>query len=289
MALRITPHAADFGAKVECSALASAADAGTLNELMPQIRAAWLQHQVLYFPQQPLAHAQLSAFTLALGDWGAEPYLAGIESSPHIVEIKREAEEQASPFGSAWHSDWSFRREPPAATILHSKVIPPLGGDTLFADGYRAYEALPASLQKALAAVEAVHSARRSYSHAGFLAGGGDQRSMSIRPNDNAYATQRHPVLRTHPETGRIALWINRVYTIDLVGPEPQEAQSLLNYLLEHSVQEQFIYRHRWQPDMLALWDNRSVQHCAQGGYDGHRRLLHRTTVAGNQPYFRSA
>ena len=201
MALRVSPHAANFGAAVEGLDLADAADGDRLNEWMPEIRSAWLAHQVIYFPRQPLTHAQLSAFTLGLGDWGDEPYLAGIDTSPHIVEIKREAGEQASPFGSAWHSDWSFRAEPPAATLLHAKIIPPMGGDTLYADGYRAFEALPASLQDSLVHVSALHSARRSYSHAGFLAGGGNRRSMRILPSDTAYATQAHPVLRTHPET----------------------------------------------------------------------------------------
>ena len=154
-------------------------------------------------------------------------------------------------------------------------------------DCFRAFEALPSSLQSDLAEVIAVHSARRSYSIAGYKAGGGEARSMRIRPSDTAYATQQHPVLRTHPETGRTALWINRVYTLELLGPEPKEAQALLRDLLEHSTKSQFLYRHRWQPNMLTFWDNRSVQHCAQGGYDGHLRLLHRTTVAGDEPYFR--
>lgn len=288
MSLVITPQADEFGARVEGIDLTAAVQAGAAADLFAPLRAAWLKHQVLYFPDQPLSHDALSGFTLAMGDWGAEPYLEGLSDAPHIVEIKREPHEQASPFGSAWHSDWSFRREPPSATILHSKIIPPVGGDTWYADGFRAFEALPQSLQTSLKEVQAIHSARRSYSQAGYLAGGGPLRSMQIRPSDAAYATQTHPVLRTHPESGRTALWVNRVYTIALQGPEETEAEQLLSYLLEHCVQEQFVYQHRWQPQMLTMWDNRSVSHCAQGGYDGHRRLLHRTTVAGDQPYYRS-
>lgn len=258
---------------------------------MPSLRAAWLRHQVLRFPNQPLTKAALCAVARAFGPSGSDPYLKGLPDHPQIVEVKRAANEQAPPFGSSWHSDWSFEATPPAATLLHARVIPPVGGDTCFADGYRAYEALPQSVAERLPELVAVHSARRPYSRSGFAAGGGAERSMCIIPSDRAYETVEHPVLRTHPETHRTALWINPAYVIDLRGPtiSAGEAPALIAELCAHLQAPRFQYRLRWAPETLALWDNRCVSHCAQGGYDGHQRLLYRTTIAGDRPRYHTS
>ena len=159
-----------------------------------------------------------------------------------------------------------------------------MGGDTLYASGYLAWEALDPALQSRCENLRALHSARRSYSMAGYQAGGGDARSMDIVPSDSAYAVQPHPLVCTHPETGRRALWVNWVYTIAIEGLSTAASEALLRELLEHSVRDEFVYRHRWQPDMLVMWDNRCLQHQATGGYDGHARLMHRTTLAGSVP-----
>ena len=249
-----------------------------------QIRAAWLRHQVIWFPDQPMSHEDLERFTRYFGDWGDDPYVAPIEAHPHILEIRREPDEQVSPFGGAWHSDWSFQACPPSATILHAKEVPPVGGQTWYADGCAAFDALPASEQQTLEQLTAIHSARRPYSHEGYEAGRGPERSMKILPSEKAYETQDHPLIRTHPETGRKALWVNAVYTIGIRELGEDEARGLLKRLCDYATQERFIYRHSWSKNMLTMWDNRSVQHCAQGGYDGHRRVMHRTTVAGDQP-----
>jgi taurine dioxygenase len=287
--LHLTPQAHDFGARVSGVCLARFTDRAYAQRWAPAIRRAWLRYQVLSFADQPLTQAELLAVRNALGPGGSDPYLRGLPDCADIVEVKREADERASPFGSGWHSDWSFQERPPAATLLLAKVIPPIGGETWYADGFRAFEALPPWQQAQLAETTAVHSARRPYSPKGFAAGGGARRSMDIVPSDSAYGTVRHPVLRTHPESGRTALWLNPVYVIDLQGPHiaAGEAEALLADLCRHLTREAFIYRHRWQADMLTLWDNRSVAHCARGGYDGYRRLLQRTTVAGDEPCYR--
>jgi taurine dioxygenase len=189
-----------------------------------------------------------------------------------------------APFGSSWHSDWSFQGTPPAATILHAKTVPPVGGDTLFADGHAAYQALSEGDRQALEGLVALHSARRPYSHEGYLAGRGPDRSMKILPNEDAWAVEEHPVVRTHPETGRKALWVNPVYTIGIKGMRDADAAGLLKRLCNFATGPDFVYRHVWSENMLTMWDNRSVQHCATGGYDGHRRIMHRTTVAGDRP-----
>jgi len=249
------------------------------------IRAAWLSHQVIYFPDQPLDHSELAQFSLTIGPFGEDPYVAPIAGHNHIIEIRREPDEKVSPFGAAWHSDWSFQATPPSATLLQAMIVPPVGGDTLYADGYAAYETLSTSEQSELAQMTALHSAKRPYSPQGFYASGGPDRSMKILPDESANAVQEHPLIRTHPETGRRVLWINPVYTIGIRDMAETEAAILLKRLFDHATSERFIYRHRWAADMLTLWDNRSVQHAAQGGYDGHRRVMYRTTVQGDTPY----
>ena len=279
--LEVSPQAHDFGARVEGLDLSKALSEQAVREL----RDLWLSYQILFFPDQPLTHAQLERFTRYFGAHGNDPYVQAIEGHPNVLEIRREPDEQVSPFGGSWHSDWSFQAEPPSATILHSKVVPPQGGDTLYADGVRAYAALDAGFAAELEQLTAIHSARRPYSHEGYRRTGGERRSMTILPSDEAWATQEHPVVRTHPETGRKALWVNPVYTIGIKGMPEQEADALLAELFAHALAAEFVYAHKWQPNMLTMWDNRSVQHCAQGGYDGYLRVMHRTTVAGTTPH----
>jgi taurine dioxygenase len=253
--------------------------------LVDEIRQAWLTHQVVSFADQPLAVHELERFTLQLGDFGHDPFVQPLPEHQHILEVKREANETVAPFGSGWHSDWSFQAQPPSATILHAKLVPKTGGDTLFADGRAAFATLEPGLSRAIEGLTAVHSARRPYSHQGFRASGGERRSMRIVPSDSALATQEHPIVRTHPETGRQALWVNPVYTVTIKGLSDTESADLLARLFAHYLQDKFIYRLRWSSDMLTLWDNRSVVHRALGGYDGQRRSMYRTTIAGDTPY----
>ena len=280
MSLIVKANDNGFGAAIEGLELRK----GLSAEAVEEVRNAWLAHQVVFFPNQPLEHLELEAFTRAFGDFGDDPYVAPIDSHEHILEVRREPDEAVSPFGGSWHSDWSFQETPPAATILHAKIVPPTGGNTLYADGIAAYESLSDAMQSELNDLQAVHSARRPYSHEGYQASGGPDRSMTILPDDKAWATQLHPVVRTHPESGRKALWVNPVYTLSIHEMTEPESNRLLEHLFSHALSEQFLYSHGWQANMLTMWDNRSVQHCATGGYDGHRRVMHRTTVAGDQP-----
>ncbi|MFW6093772.1 MAG: TauD/TfdA dioxygenase family protein [Pseudomonadota bacterium] len=281
MTIDVQPRPCGFGAAITGLDLAR-----PLSERqVADIRRAWLAHQVVWFPDQPMSHEDLERFTRYFGDWGNDPYVAPIDGHPHILEVRREPDEPAAPFGGAWHSDWSFQKAPPSATILHAKIVPPVGGDTWYADGYAAYEALSAAEKAELEGLTALHSARRPYSHEGYKATRGDDRTMKILPSDDAYAVQEHPLIRTHPETGRKVLWVNAVYTIGIKGMADEEAAALLKRLCDHATDARFVYKHQWAENMLTMWDNRSVQHCAQGGYDGHRRVMHRTTVAGERVY----
>ena len=277
--VRVSAQANDFGACINGFDLGSKLSTAEADA----IRTLWNRYQVIYFPNQPLNHRQLEAFTEVIGPFGHDPFVAPIDGHNHILEVRREPDESVVPFGSSWHSDWSFQAVPPSGTILHAKVVPPIGGDTHFADGIRALATMPAHLRSAIEGRRAIHSARRPYSHEGYRAGG-RRTSMKITPSEDAWQTQSHPIIRTHPESGRQALWLNPVYTIAIEGVSETESEDLLSMVFEHMLNPDFIYRHCWEENMLVLWDNRTVMHCAQGGYLGHRRVMHRTTVAGSVP-----
>jgi taurine dioxygenase len=274
--MQIEPHAdAPFGATVRGIDLACAPDGDTV----ARTRAAWLKHQVLAFPDQALDLPALERFALTIGPFGSDPYFRPVPGHPHVAQVKREADETSALFADNWHSDWSFLASPPAATLLYGNVIPPIGGDTLFASQYLAWEALPASEQAMLRGLQGVHSARLGYAPEGRYGAGDKGRSMDIVFSDSARATQRHPIARVHPETGRTALFVSPGYTIAIDGLPEDESRDLLRRLFAHQAQDAFVMRQRWSEGMLVLWDNRCLVHAATGGYEGHRRLLHRITV----------
>ena len=277
--LVVTPNDGGFGAEITGLDLSKPLPAETLDE----VKRAFVRHGVVWFPDQPLDHDQLEAFTLQFGEFGWDPYIAALAERPHIVEVRRDADEKATVFGGSWHSDWSFQETPPAATILHSKVVPPVGGDTLYADGVAAYEALDPQLKAEIAGLKAIHSAARPYGTKGFYAGEEGRKGMTILPSAEAEKTFAHPLVRTLVD-GRKALFINPVYTLAIEGLGEAESNAMLARLFGHMVEDRFIYRHRWRPNMLTMWDNRRLLHNATGGYDGHLRVMHRTTVAGERP-----
>ncbi len=250
-------------------------------EQVAAIREAWLNHLVLSFPEQQLSDDDLERFTLYFGPFGDDPFIAPIPGRQHIIAVQRRADETTSIFAEQWHTDWSFQATPPQGTCLYGITIPPQGGDTLFANQVSALEQMPSSLRERLEGRQAVHSAVLGYSPGGVL-GNEDKaagRSMDIRPSDEAAATQLHPIIRTHPETGRQSLYGAMGYIIGIDGLEGEEEAELLTELYNWQTSEAFQYCHQWQPGTLLMWDNRSVLHRATGGYEGHDRLLHRTTI----------
>ncbi|HUZ13010.1 MAG TPA: TauD/TfdA family dioxygenase [Caulobacteraceae bacterium] len=277
--LRVRPRQGGFGAEVAGLDLSRPLAAPAL----AAVKAAFLRHGVLWFAQQRLDHDALEAFTLQFGQFGNDPYIAPLADRPHILEVRREPDERASPFGAAWHSDWSFQETPPLATILVAKVVPPSGGDTLFADGIGAYEALTPAFRRMIAPLKAIHSAARPYGPSGFYAGEAGRTGMTILPSAEAEKRFAHPLVRTLLD-GRTALYVNPVYTVGVEGFEAAEAAVLLGFLFKHMTEERFVYRHVWSEGMLTMWDNRRLIHNATGGYDGHLRVMHRTTVAGERP-----
>jgi len=278
--MQITPYENGFGAEISGLDLAN-----PLSEsARAKILAAWAEHAVLSFRDQPLTLDQLEAFTLAIGPFGKDPFIQSMPGRPNVLELRREPNEKASNFGAGWHSDWSFQEAPPAATLLRSEVTPPVGGETFFADGRRAYDDLSETLQSLLAPLKAVHSAGRAYGVQGIFARETEARTMKILVSEDADTQLSHPLVRTHPITGRKALYISPVYTVGIEGMTEKESQALLTFLFAHMIQPQYIYRHNWTQGALLMWDNRCTMHLAKGGYDGHLRVMHRTTVAGEIP-----
>ena len=244
------------------------------------LRSKWVEYGLIVFPKLPLSHDEFKDFALSFGDFGDDPFISSLPDYPNIAEIKRSANEKATPFGGTWHSDWSFMKKPPSATLLHSKIIPPVGGNTLFANTERSFAALPEEMKNKLRNLKVIHSAKIPYADDGFYALEKEERSMKILPSKEAKATFSHPMVKIHPETNKECLFINPVYTINVEGFSEDASQQLLWELYEHMIQDQFVYEHVWNDDMLIMWDNRTVMHQATGGYDGYDRLLHRITLA---------
>ena len=270
---RVVPSGNACGARVEGIDLAGDFDAKA-------VRAAWLDHRVLAFPGQRMDDDALERFTIAMGGFGEDPFFAPIEGREHIAAIRREADETTPLFAENWHSDWSFLERPPAGTCLLGIDIPPIGGDTLFADQHGAWQALSDARKRELDGLTAIHSARFAYAPQGTYGEKDAGRSMDIRPSEAAMASERHPLIATHPETGRRGFFSTFGYIIGIEGMPDDEAYPLLRELHAWQTRAEFVYRHRWEPEMLILWDNRAVLHRATGGYEGHRRELHRTTIA---------
>ena len=276
MGLTVEPSGQACGARV--TGLNLKEDLG--DALIAELREVWLAHHVLAFPEQFLSDDDLERFTLAMGGFGEDPFFAPIPGRKHIAAIRREADEQSPLFAENWHADWSFQARPPSGTCLNAVDIPPTGGDTLFANQHMAWDALPDARKAEIGDLIAIHSAKMPYAPDGTYGARDKGRSMDIRPSEAALATQTHPLVPAHPETGRRGFYSTLGYIIGIEGMDQDKAMPLLMELAQWQGQERFTYAHRWEPGMLVMWDNRSVLHRATGGYEGYRRELHRTTIA---------
>ena len=278
--LHITPSVQACGATVAGVDLAQPLDAPTIEA----IREAWLQHHVLAFPQQQLSDPDLVRITRYFGELGDDPYFVPISDDNPVVALTRRADEQAPVFAESWHSDWSFKTHPPIGTCLYSLVVPPVGGDTSFANQQLAVARMPAELRARLEGKVALHSAAAAYGPDGTYGtkDQGSDRTMQILYSEAALETERHAIINQHPESGAETLFSTVGYICAIEGMEQDQAQQLILDLYAWQIREEFQYTHNWQPNMFVMWDNRSVLHRANGGYDGYARDLHRTTIAGS-------
>ena len=277
----VQPVAGSLGAEVSGVDLA----APLSNAAAAEIRRAFTENLVLFFRDQRLTPEQHLAFSGLFGRLCRMPYIKHMDDYPDIIAVLKEADERKiSTFGNAWHSDFSFLEEPPLGSILYAREVPSHGGDTLFANMYEAYEALSEGVKRMLLGLKAMHSGK-PYGQGGLPKDLKTSRSIGIeRNNPEADREVAHPVVRLHPESGRKALFVNAIYTTRFEDMSEAESRPLLDFLFEHVQRPEFACRFRWAEGSLAVWDNRCTLHYAVNDYDGSRRLMHRTTVAGESP-----
>ena len=272
--LSIEPVAGALGAEISGVDLARPLSEDTI----AAIRRAWLDHLVIFFREQPLSPTQFLAFARCFGEPIEYPFVKGLDDHPEIIPVLKLEHERVN-FGGVWHSDTAYLDVPPMASMLVAREIPPYGGDTLFANMYLAYEALSDGLKAMLEGLLAINDSAKADA----------SRTREDRMKDSARGAKKdyvaaHPVVRRHPETGRRALYVNVAHTVRFDGMTEEESRPLLDYLFRHQTRPEFTCRFRWRPGSIAFWDNRCAQHNAINDYAGHRRLLHRITLAGDVP-----
>jgi taurine dioxygenase len=244
-----------------------------------ELRAAFLEHGVLFFRDQPLTLEQFTAFARTLGEPVEYPFVRGLDAYPWVIEVKK-LEHERTNFGGVWHSDTTYLAQPPMATLLLAREVPPHGGDTLFASQTQAYDALSDTMKRMLHGLRAVSSSAK--------ADVSRTREDRIRSDGRADVPREyratHPLVRTHPETGRPALFVNVAHTVGIEGLTDAEGAGLLQFLFAHQVRPEFTCRFAWRPGSLALWDNRCTLHNPVNDYHGYRRVMHRITLRGDTP-----
>jgi taurine dioxygenase len=243
------------------------------------IRQVWLEHNVVFFRDQDLPPANFLAFAKRFGEVVEYPFIKGIEGFPEIIPVVK-LEHETKNFGGIWHTDTAYLEQPPMGTMLIAREVPPYGGDTLFANTYVAYETLSDGMKRVLDGLIAVnHSAKADVTRT---------REDRVRDGGKAEAKKEyiseHPVVRTHPETGRKALYVNVGHTVRFKDMTVEESAPLLNFLFEHQTKPEFTCRFSWRAGSIAFWDNRCALHNPVNDYHGFRRVMHRVTLAGDKP-----
>jgi taurine dioxygenase len=241
------------------------------------IRSAFLEYQVLFFRDQTMSPGQQKAFGLRFGRLHIHPAPLGVLADhPEVIVVKAD-ETSTRIAGETWHSDVSCDEEPPMGSILHLTAVPQIGGDTLFANMYAAHDSLSDSMRRFLSGLTAVHDGSRNY-----------QGRRTVSGRTERFPSAEHPVIRTHPETGRNALFVNRMFTTKIVQLSDSESSTMLEMLFRHIENPTFQCRFAWQPGSVAFWDNRCTQHLALWDYYPHRRYGYRVTICGDRPFYRS-
>ena len=244
--------------------------------IVASVRQALVEHQVIFFRDQTLTPAQQVAFGARFGPLNIHPYVSGMDGHPEVMEIIKEPSDKTN-FGGGWHSDMSFLERPAIGSILYALEIPAFGGDTLFASQAAAYDALSEGLKRTLEGLNAVHSASREYAPGGHSVQ--KRGAMQVAEADGYVGEYVHPMVLTHPESGRKALYVNPAFTLRIDGWKSTESKALLDYLFQHCRYEAFTCRFAWARGSVAFWDNRSVWHFALNDYPGQRRHMRRVTV----------
>jgi len=246
------------------------------NRQQDEIHRALAENLVIFFRNQVLTPEQHMAFGRLFGDLHVHPAAPHEAGMPEMMIIHSDKNSPRAN-GEGWHTDVSCEVEPPMGSILHIKTCPSRGGDTLFANMYRAYETLSALIQKLCEGLTAVHDGAQVYGE-----------RFGQKPGPNGFPCNEHPVVRTHPVTGRQGLYVNRGFTLRIPQLRKSESDALLEMLYRHIETPEFQCRFKWQPNSVAFWDNRCAQHHAMFDYHPHRRYGHRVTVSGDRPFYRT-
>ena len=273
--IEVRPIAGALGAEVHGVDLSNSLEASVVAE----IRRAFLANLVIFFRDQHLALDQYMSFARALGTPVEYPFVKGLPGFPHVIEVKKLEHEKVN-FGGVWHSDTAYLDQPPMGSMLLAREVPPYGGDTLFANQYLAYETLSDGMKRLLDGLAGVNTSAK----ADVSKTREDRIKSDGRDEARKDYAAEHPVVRTHPETGRKALYVNVAHTARFAGMTEEESAPLLAYLFQHQVRPEFTCRFAWQPGSIALWDNRCAQHNPVNDYHGFRRVMHRITLAGDTP-----
>src|ERR1700730_202844 len=284
--IEVKPLAGALGAEIRGVDLKRLDDA-----TFAEVRSAWLEHLVVFFRDQTIEPEEQIAFAKRFGAIHHHPFVKGMEEHPEILEIVKE-EGDTRAFGEVWHTDQMFNPKPAKATILYAKETPNVGGDTMFANMYLAYAALSEPMQALLAGVRTWNVGDRKKLSQAAAMGSARQGSYSgnatmaakVRDPGDLQTEAAHPLVRTHPETGRKALYIGN-HTQNLEGLKPSEARPIIDFLMAPAVQPELPCRFRWEVGSMAIWDNRCTQHRALNDYPGKRRRMHRITIAGDAPF----
>lgn len=272
--ISVTPVAGALGAEIGKVHL------GNLNdEIFREIRSALLAHQVIFFRDQELTREQHKAFGRRFGELHIHPFLQPLkeEGHPEFVVLESDA---THPFvAEAWHSDVTFQTDPPLGSVLRCVAAPEFGGDTMWASMYAAYEALSDTMQRLLSGLTAIHDTSRTFSRDTYRTEHiGGKRAEQV-------VSAEHPVIRTHPETGRKALFVNSTFTLAIKGMKPAESAALLNFLYHHLESPDFTCRFRWRRNSMAMWDNRCTQHRVVADNLAAYRRMERITIMGDRPF----
>ncbi len=278
--IQVTPLNPTIGAVIGQVDLSQALD----EEVIAAIRAALLQHKVVFFEDQHISSVQQRDFAARFGELHTHPLYPGVPEAPEMFILDNHANNPTD--NDAWHTDVTFIETPPLGAILYAKRLPPSGGDTVWANMQAAYEALSKPMQRFLAELDAVHDFNRGFPQGGQVAkqAGKDKAAKAL----DEHPPVIHPVVRTHPETGTDGLFVNYGFTARIKGLRRNESEAILNMLFAHIQKPEFHVRWRWKPNSVAFWDNRITQHYAVNDYLPHQRIMHRATILGDKPFHRS-
>lgn len=272
--IEATPISGALGAEISGIDLSQQLDDETVNA----IRQALLDHLVIFFRGQDISPGQHLAFARKFGDVVEYPLVNGLDDYPKIIPVQK-LEHETVNFGGLWHSDTTYLELPPMGAILCARELPPVGGDTLFANMYMAYDTLSDGMKDLLSGLVGVNSSAKPD-----VVLTRKERIKTKRGADEEPLIAEHPVIRTHPETGRKALYVNFGHTVNFRGMTEQESTPILNYLFAHQTRPEFTCRFQWTPGSIAFWDNRATQHNPINDYQEQRRIMHRITLAGDRP-----